>query len=409
MRRAILARDLFKSGLLIAFLFGFCWKSMAATPTYDLDVQKHTITIHNTGEVTAEINSALSYLVNRKDANTVWNVKFDGGKYNISKILFSERLQNVNFISDPKNPAILAKTPNFPIEYLFYTRFSKNITFSGFTIIGNTATYIPDNYLTGTSIGWADQGIYFGSSNGVVISNNRFYNIGNAAIRVTTTERDPVRGVDSFNTQISGNYFDNIFQVTTTSNDLVHGGSASLLVQDNIFDHIWGSIKFASRTDGATNVVFRRNAINNSTTDGLEIVGYNNIEISNNTLQNIARNAANCYTNNVSAYGFDWGNNLSFKNNVIKNTGGGIRISADAYIDGFQPQPKNVTISGNSITNLKGTAPALTLLKSSFPGLTVTNNQFSNVPSKIYFYMPTKNTKALLTGNKLDNKALNFN
>jgi len=409
MRKALLKCVFFKHGLLLALLSGFCWNSIAATPTYSLDTQKHTITIHNTGDATTEINSALSYLVNRKDTNIPWNMKFDGGKYSISNILFSERLQNVNFISDPKKPAILAKIDNFPTEYLFYTRYSKNISLTGFTFIGNTATYMPQNYVTGTSIGWKDQGVYFGSSNGVIISNNRFYNIGDAAIRITTTERDPVRGVDSFNTKIIGNYFNNIFQVTTTSNDLVHGGSASLLVQDNIFDHIWGSIKFASRTDGATNVVFHHNAINNSATDGLEIVGYNNIEISNNTLQNIARNAANCYTNNVSASGFEWGDNLSFKNNIINNTGGGIRISADTYIDGFQPQPKNVTISGNSITNLKGTAPALTLLKSSFPGLTVTANQFSNIPSKIYFYMPIKNAQALLTGNKLNNTPLTFN
>jgi len=382
--------------------------AMAATPTYGLDAANRVITIHHVGNVTAEINSALTYLVNRPDKTTPWTVRFDGGTYPITTTLFSEKLQNVSFISNPFNPAILAKTPGFPTEYLFYTRFSKNISMSGFTIIGNTPTYIPANYVTGTSIGWQDQGVYFGSCNGVTISKNRFLNIGDAAIRVTTTERDPVPGVDSFNTQITQNYFDNIYQVTTTSNDTIHGGSAYLLMQDNTFDHIWGSVKFATRTSGATNVAFRNNRINYSATDGIEIVGYNNVEISNNSLQNITRNAVNCYTNSISTAGYEWGDNISFTNNVFNKVGNGIRLSADPYNDGFKPQLKNLTISGNSISNLTGATPALTLLKSSFPGLSITNNQFSGIPSRVYLYMPLKNTTALLSGNKLDTRAFSL-
>jgi hypothetical protein len=379
---------------------------IAPPPAYSLDAAKHVITIHNTGDVTAEINSALSYLVNRPDKNTPWTMRFDGGQYAITKILFSERLQNVALQSDPRNPAILTKADNASIEYLFYTRFSKNISMSGFTFIGKTPTYIPANYTTSGSIGWQDQGIYFGSSNGVIITNNRFYNIGNAAIRVTTTERDPVPGVNSFNTQITKNYFDNIYQISTTSNDTIHGGTSNLLLQDNTFDHIWGSVKFASRTAGANNVTARNNKINNSANDGFEIVGYNNVDISGNTIQNVTRNAVNSYTNSVSREGFEWGDNISFRNNRINKTGGGIRLSADPYMNGYKPKMKNVTISGNSITNLTGNFPALTLLKSDFPGLNVSDNKFSNIPSKTYVYMPMKNLGATMRGNLLDTKLL---
>jgi hypothetical protein len=403
MQTTIQKRGLIATGLLCNVLLGLGAISHAGNehPTYSLDSASQTITIHNTGDVTKEINSALTYLVNRPDKSTLWTMRFDGGTYVLSKMLFSEHLQNVAFVSNPANPAILTKGSTFPTEYIFYTRFSKSVSMTGFNFIGKTATYIPANYLTGTSIGWQDQGIYFGSCNGVTINNNRFYNIGNAAIRVTTTERDPVLGVNSFNTQITQNYFDNVFQISTTSNDTVHGGSSIMLVQNNTFDHLWGSIKFASRTPGATNVMVRHNTINNSATDGMEIVGYNNMEISDNNFQNITRNAVNCYSNTMASGGFPWGDNISFKNNVINNTGGGIRISADAYADGFQPQPKNITISGNSITNLKGAAPAITLLKSTFPGLNVTSNQFSNIPSKNYVYLPLKNPAAILSGNKL--------
>lgn len=407
MQTNLLKRGFTLSGTIFSVLLGLGIMSHAAAPpSYSLDSTNRTITIHNTGDVSAQINSALTYLTNRPDKTNLWIMRFDGGTYTLNNMLFSERLQYVALVSDPANPAILTKSDSFPSEYIFYTRFSRNVSMRGFRFIGKTTSYNPLNYLTGSSIGWKDQGVYFGSSNGVIINNNRFYNIGDAAIRVTTTERDPIPGVNSINTQITQNYFDNVFQISTTSNDLVHGGTSYILLQDNTFDHLWGSIKFASRTPGATNAIFRRNTIKNSATDGLEIVGYNNVEVSDNNLQNITRNAANCYTNMVAAKGFEWGNNLSFKNNTINNTGGGIRISADRYMDGFQPQPKNVTISGNNIANLKGTAPALTLLKSDFPGLTLTNNEFSSIPSKVYVYIPLKSTTSSITGNTVDLKRL---
>lgn len=405
MQNTLLKRGMVLMGLGLSLAANLPSQAITA-PTYSLDATKHVITIHNTGDVTTEINSALTYLANRPDPSTLWSVQFDGGKYTITNTLWSEKVQNVSFVSNPSNPAILSKSANFPSEYIFAALFNKNITMSGFTFYGITPTYIPNNYLTGTSIGWQDQGIYFGSSNGVNITNNRFYNIGDAAIRITTTNSDPVPGVNSFNTQITQNYFNNIYQITTTSNDTIHGGSAYMLVQDNTFDHIWGSVKFASRTSGATNITFNHNSINNSTTDGLEIVGYVNVSVTNNTLQNITRNAVNCYTNNVSTTGYEWGDNIIFKNNVLNKVGNGIRISADPYMDGFQPQPKNVVISGNTITNLTGTTPALTLIKSNFPGLNVTNNQFSNIPSKTYLYMPIKNLTALLSGNKAGSSLL---
>lgn len=410
MQTSLLKRGMILSGILCSVMAATGLPSQAAVkapePVYTLDVPNHQITIHNTGNVTAEINSALTYLANRQDTGTLWKLQFDGGKYVLSSTVYADKLQNVALMSNPNQPAILTKGAGFPTEYIFSTRFSYHVSVRGFTFIGNTETYNPNNYLTGSSMGWQDQGLYFGSCNGVIVSGNRFLNIGNAAVRITTAEQDPIKGVNSINSQITQNYFDNVFQVTTTSNDTIHGGTAYLLVQDNTFDHLWGSIKFASRTPGATNVIMNHNTINSSATDGIEIVGYNNVDIINNSFQNIARNAANCYSNEISTKGFEWGDNINFKNNTINHTGGGIRLSADAYLDGFQPQPKNVTISDNTITNLTGSAPALTLLKSTFPGLTVSNNQFSGIPSKVYLYLPLKPLNVIFTSNKVDSKLL---
>ena len=408
MHTASLKRGYIGMGLLCNLFLGLGVFCQAATPNYTVDANKHVISVNNKGDAAANINDALQYLVKRPDQDTPWTLQFASGKYNIDKMLSSEHLQNVALISNPKKPAILAKNPASSIEYIFYTKFSQNITFNGFNVIGKTPTYIPSNYLTGSSAGWKDQGIYFGSCNNIVISNNRFLNIGDAAIRVTTTERDAAMGVNSFNTQILNNYFDNIYQITTTSNDTIHGGSTNMLVQNNTFNRIWGSVKFASRTPGAKYITYSNNIIRSSATDGMEIVGYDSMDISNNIFQNIARNAVNCYSNARATQGYQWGDDIIFRHNTINNAGSGIRFSADPYIaDGFQPHPRNVVFTGNKITNLRGSAPAISLLKSDFPDVTVTNNLFSNIPSKKYLYMPMSNRSSVnFTGNMVDNKSL---
>jgi hypothetical protein len=394
----------------IGIIFNLNLVSQAAAPLYTLDTKTHTLTIHNTGDASTQINSALNYLATRTDKSTPWIMKFDGGKYLLTKRIGADKLQNITLLSEPKNPAILVKDPSFANEYLFYTRFSQNITIKGFDFYGLSRVYNASNYTSDpTAPVWRDQGLYFGSSNGVIVNMNRFFSFGNAAIRITTTEADPVRGVNSFNSQVTQNYFNNVFQVTTTSNDLVHGGTSNYLFQGNTFDYLRGSVKFASRTPGATNVQIRHNSIRSSNTDGLEIVGYSNLEVSNNVFENITRNAINCYSNERASAGFQWGDNLIFKNNTINNTGGGFRISADATADGFQPVLNRVSFTDNQFSNLTGNAPAITLLNSSFPGLKILNNQFSNIPSKTYVYIPKKSNDITMNGNQADNKPLVFN
>lgn len=386
--------------------------AMAATtaPLYTLDAKNHIITIHPTGDASTQINSAFTYLANRSDQDTPWTMKFDAGKYYLERQIGANSLKNVTLLSDRNNPAILIKSPSFQNEYLFYTRFSKNIAVKNFDFYGLSRVYNPNNYTSDpTAPVWMDQGLYFGSSNGVVVNMNRFFSFGNAAIRITTTERDPVRGVNSFNSEVTQNYFNNVFQVTTTSNDTVHGGSSDFLFQGNTFDDLRGSIKFASRTAGASNVYIRYNTIRSSSTDGIEIVGYVNMDIYKNVFQNIARNAINCYSNGRSVTGFQWGENITFRNNTVKNTGGGFRFSADAFGDGFQPIPKNVTFTANEFSDLTGSAPAITLLNSPFPGLTITNNKFNNIPSKTYYYIQQKSTSMSISNNQADNKSLTAN
>lgn len=376
----------------------------SATQAYTIDAQARTITMVPTSDAATQINNVLAYLNKRADQNNLWTVKFSPGRYLLDRSLRMDNLQNVALVSDRGNPAILRKDPGtFKNEYLFYTRFSKNVTVSGFDIYGLMIEFKPELYATSTNPIWHDQGLYFGSSNGVTVNENRFFNFGNAALRITTTESDPVRGVNSFNSTVLRNYFRNVYQVTTTSNDTVHGGSSNYYFMGNTFDELRGSLKFASRTPGATDVRVHFNTIRSSSTDGLEIVGYNNLEVYKNKFQNIARHAINCYSNGRSTAGFQWGDNLRFISNEIDSANWGLRFSADSFGDGFAPTPSQVTIQSNLFQNITGPTAAISLTNGLFKAPAILDNKLLNIASKRY--ISTGNSlNPTLKGNLAENK-----
>lgn len=373
---------------------------IAPPPAYTIDLAHKTITIHPVGDVSTQVNQALTYLLKRPDQTALWTVQFDPGNYDLTQTFYADRLQNVALVSDINKPARLVKPPGYPCEYILVSRFSKNLTIKGFEFYGLTKVYKESNYSADlTNPVWKDQGIYLGSTNGVTVNMNRFYNFGNGALRISTAETDPVPGVNSNNSQVTQNYFNNVFQVTTTSNDTIHGGSANYLFQGNVFDNLRGSLKFASRTPGASNVYVRYNNIRSSSMDGMEIVGYTNMEISSNQFHNIARNTVNCYSNGRSVRGFSWGDNMVFKNNVVDNVAAGFRFSADPFGDGYQPAPYNVQVSGNTISNITGGNPAVILSNGTFPHLSVKDNKFSRIASKKYIMVQKPLTDMSITNN----------
>lgn len=378
----------------------------SSSQAYTIDQQARTITIHPTADAATQINNALAYLNKRPDQHNAWTLKFMPGRYLLDKSIRMDNLQNVALISDRQNPAILRKDPaTFKNEYLFYTRFSKNVTISGFDIYGLTIEFKPELYATTNNYIWHDQGLYFGSCNGVLVNENRFFNFGNAALRVTTTERDPIQGVNSFNTTVLRNYFRNVYQVTTTSNDTIHGGSSNYYFMGNTFDELRGSLKFASRTPGAENVRIHFNSIRSGNTDGIEIVGYNNVEVYKNIIHNVARHAINCYSNGRSSNGFQWGNNLQFISNKISDAKWGLRFSADAFGDGFSPTPDKVAIQNNTFSNISGPSPAIALSNGVFKTPNITQNTLNNIISKQYI-STGRSIAPVVTGNTADNKPI---
>lgn len=376
---------------------------------YDLDLQAKTITIKNTVvDPSATINAALSYLNARTDKATMWTIKFGPGEYQLKAPLRADNTRNVIFKSESLGtPAKLIKPATSSYEYMLYCRYCQNVTVQWMQFYGKTKNYDPAIETNTSHPNWGDQGLLFGSANGVNIYQNGFFDFGNAAVRAQTWDYDPVKNVNSYNINIDNNWFKNVFQVTTTSNSYDHGGSANLTFQNNVVDDLHGAIKFASRTPGGTNVVVRNNTIRSSTMDGFEISSYENLELSNNKILNIARNAVNCYTNYRVTAGFNWGNNLKITGNVIDNVGNmGIRFTPSPYSDGYKPVPQQVYITGNAISNMMGTAAAISVAGGSINGLNILDNKMTSIASKRYISVGTESTNVNLSGNMAENQTL---
>jgi hypothetical protein len=380
------------------------WVQTLPVWAYQIDQSKHIITVSPTGDYNTDARKALSYLLQRADKETLWTFQFNPGKYYMSRPLYGVGLKNVQFASNPENPAMLIKGEQFTeSEYLIYLRMSEKIGVRGFQFYGNTL------FKTNNNPVWPDQGLFFGSCRNVTIDRNHFYNFGNAALRVTTSESDPVKGVNSFDTVVSENTFNNIYQISTTSNDEAHGATARYWLKNNTIVNLKGSIKFASRTPGAQDVHIMNNNINGSEHYGLEIDNFDNMEIVGNTLQNIKGIAINIYTNPRVSKGFNWGNNFNISDNQIHNVRRGIRFSPDPSADGYKPVPKNLQIINNTLSEITESDPhvsAISIVNGVVNGVKVTDNKISSVKNRKFITISKGSNPITQINNTADGKAL---
>ena len=398
-----------KLAFLMAALSASQWLCGATTAAwaYGLDQVNHVITISPTGEYNQDARNGLEYLKNRSDKDTLWTMKFQPGKYYLSLPLYCVGLENVQFVSDPANPAMLIKGPNFnQSEYIFYTRMSHDVKLQGFQFYGLT------NFQNGPTPVWSDQGVFFGSCKNIVVDSNKFFNFGNAALRITTSEVDPVTGVNSFNSTVTNNYFNNIYQVTTTSNDKTHGGTHGYRMEKNTFVNLRGSVKFATRTPGASDIHILNNVINGGDHFGLEINNYSNMEIRGNNFANIKSVAVNIYTAGDSANmqkGFQWGDNFTLADNVIKNSDRAFRICPSPFFDGTTVLPHKMVIDNNTMSTIDETnreVAAIDILNGKIDGLQITRNKMNGIASKKYITIAPGSTNISQSQNQADGATL---
>lgn len=375
---------------------------------YQLDVPSRTINVspgNSPGETTTDLKNALNYLVRRSDKTSLWTLKLATGNYYVVSQIPVRNLQNTALVSDMSKPAKLIKDKTFNSatggEYLLNFQFGKNLSITGMQFYGQT------DFANSLAPVWPDQGVYFGSCNTVNVKNNGFFNFGNGALRVTTTERDPVIGVNSFNTVVVNNLFNNVYQISTTPHDDIHGGSANFVLQSNAFYNLRGSIKFASRTDGAKNVKILNNKINGGNHYALEVNNYNDMEIRGNTIQNMKEFAINIYNNPRATSTFNWGNNFIIADNNISNVGRGIRFSTEPYANGTPVLPNNVSFINNTINGVTDTSglAAISQINGKVNGLTISGNKLSNITNKKYINYSPNSTNVKYYNNLVNGAA----
>jgi hypothetical protein len=326
------------------FLVGASFQ-LAPVHAYTMDNVNHLAQVSNKDSVTT-ITSVLRTLAARPDKTTKWTVKFAPGIYSMEKGIYVDGLQNTDLLSNQAAPAILQKGPNWNSEYILNMKYAKTVLIQGFTLIGLT------DFSVSKLPVWGEQGIYLGSTDGVTIDRNKIYNIGDSAVRVSTWDRDPVKGINSFNNKVTNNYFKNIEQTSTTSNSFDHGGTANYLFQYNTFNNVIGSVKFASRTAGAKNIQILDNWIMSGERFGLEISGYTDMEIRGNKIENTKQHAIAAYTNAIATIPFQWGSNINIHNNVFNNNGNGIRLGFNNYPDGTNINASNISVNSNVFTGI---------------------------------------------------------
>jgi hypothetical protein len=373
------------------------------TDPYLVDPGSRTMTVNTVGDYTANLNLLLSQLESRSDKTDLWTLRLMPGTYNLTGPLDADGLRNVRITSvDTSQPASLVKGPAWAGEYMLHCLYCADVRIDHLDFTGKMATYDPSD----NTVHWTDQGIWLGSSHDMRVDHSQFRNIGNAAIRTNTDKDDPVAGVNSWNTWIEDNDFDNVWQVTTTSdNTLTRGGTRDYWFQRNTFSNLRGSLKFCSRTDGAKNAHILDNTWNSSSAQAIELCSVNNVEIRRNNFKNIRSFILNAYTNDLAVTGFQWGEDLTVADNVANDVSLGLRFSLPKYNDNFQPVGRRISISNNQFTKITSAdtgGAAIRVVNGPAENVSLTNNALAQVTNGFYWEFDNVSTGLLLQGNTVD-------
>ncbi|WP_409425160.1 hypothetical protein [Pseudoalteromonas sp. RW-H-Ap-1] len=282
------------------------------------------------------------------------------GVYDICSAIIVRNLSNISITANAG--VILKKCDQFEGEYILSFYNSRFIEINGFIFRGLTIDKI--NYV------WGEQGILFAGSEDISIKHNHFYDFGDAAIRATSSHLSSHdTNINSFRIDIRNNYFENVTQVTTThpwNNN--YGGTHDITVEDNIFEGLKGSLKFAT-VKPVSKALVRYNTFKNTKGTAIEITYYSNVKIIANTFIDSDKFILNAYPNKPRSVTepFNWGS-IYFTHNTILRSKGGIRIQSDVTDE--QIDDKYVR------------------------GIYINNNHFINVDMTVY---PEKNIGILLT------------
>jgi len=334
------------------------------------------------------INAALNAL------NPGETLFFPAGVYDLDEPLRRDHLDS-NIITGEVG-SILRKTQAFKGEYIFYIRFSKDVTVSGLTFEGLTTDT--------DQVQWGEQGLFLGSTRNSRLFNNTFRDFGDACLRVTTSSSDPIKGVNSYNALIEHNRFINCTQITTTQVIDGYGGTENITAQWNYFDGLKGSLKFCSKEPVAGGRVLN-NIFSHGKGNAIEVCSYGDIEVAGNYIADNQQYAMNFYENRPFAWDNHW-----IHNNVIDHSLAGIAFWGLQINSDYGPV-KNINIERNCFANIRGGEhlhPGVIRLTSnhstkSYDGIYVANNRFYNISDNQMIYIRPTATNVVSENNELSN------
>jgi hypothetical protein len=283
---------------------------------------------------------------------------------------------NIYFAGDENNPHSILTVDSGTGVITFTNTLSSNMTNRAFTSIGG------------------DDGLELSSVARCVISQCKFFNFGDAALRMQSnvayygaaSTSNPTGGVNTLYILAFHNFFRNCYQTSTTTNNFMEGGAANVWFAYNTFEYLRGSVKFANRVPGSYNINIMHNTILSSHNHGFECDSIRDLKILYNQITNVRNQGIFILVNNGPAGSFGLGivgfpiDGLQIEGNIFDNCGqiGGtacIRMAPDSYADGTLFNYQGVSIARNVIKNISNTANvSFNFVNGSYQGLKITDN-----------------------------------
>ncbi len=327
------------------------------------------------------------------------------GTYYFRTSLAIANVSNIEFRCDPG--AIFQKVAAMDDDYNEY--FLEFITASNIKINGCRFEGLTTDANT---VNPGEQGIVCYSCHGFYVSNNYFHNLGDGAVRSTTSPSDSLDS-NSTDTWITNNIFDNVAQVTTTpaGSTNTKAATSGYWVLFNKFYNLKWSLKACTRSaSSGIHIVGNEIQGNPSTTlseiqtvaqghgtitiaatgDGVEICSVSDLWVEDNNISGTAAAGITAYTNPGSGLThFDYGD-YQIKGNIIKNTPVGIRVANDNYVDGVAGDVSGISITDNTIKNVTGVGAYSIIMTGvgGFHGSSVMGNRIISPTSGLYMTLP---------------------
>lgn len=279
-------------------------------------------------------------------------ITLQAGVYDICSLIYVREISNVTLRGEGR--VVLKKCPSYSDEYLMYIYNSENFVIDSIEFYGlTTQQYEPGNH----HYAWGEQGVLFAGTSNSSVLNSKFFNFGDAALRVTSSRSHPSKlPINSKNFVADSNVFYNVTQVTTThvwSSDF--GGTENVTFTRNLFKNIKGSLKLSSRKPVSKALIQNNMFVDMHGNAAIELNYYSKVHIKNNSFVNLNGYILNAYPNSLTSVNepIDWGD-IRFIRNIISNSKGGLRFLSDiaGELIGDDDNISGIIVAYNQFNNM---------------------------------------------------------